>query len=51
MTQIPHLLFDQQPLIVYGKAVDDHEALTVEVGNIEVPGEKTVGHSFATYYQ
>jgi hypothetical protein len=37
------LLFDQRPLVVYGKAVDDHGALTVDVEEIEVLGEKTVG--------
>jgi DNA polymerase-3 subunit alpha/error-prone DNA polymerase len=37
------LLFDQRPLVVYGKAVDDHGALTVVVGKIEVLGEKTAG--------
>jgi DNA polymerase-3 subunit alpha/error-prone DNA polymerase len=36
------LLFDQRPLVVYGKAVDDHGALTVEVGNIEVLGGNQV---------
>jgi DNA polymerase-3 subunit alpha/error-prone DNA polymerase len=45
------LLFDQRPLIVYGKAVDDHGALTVEVRKIEVLGEKTVGPSLAAYYR
>jgi DNA polymerase-3 subunit alpha/error-prone DNA polymerase len=45
------LLFDQRPLVVYGKAVDDHGALTVEVGKIEVLGEKTVGLSLAGYYR
>jgi DNA polymerase-3 subunit alpha/error-prone DNA polymerase len=43
------LLFDQRPLVVYGKAVDDHGALTVEVGKIEVLGEKTAGPSLAGY--
>jgi DNA polymerase-3 subunit alpha/error-prone DNA polymerase len=43
------LLFDQRPLVVYGKAVDDHEALTVEVGKIEILGEKTEGPSLAGY--
>jgi DNA polymerase-3 subunit alpha/error-prone DNA polymerase len=33
------LLFDQRPLVVYGKAVDDHGALTMEVGKIGVLGE------------
>jgi hypothetical protein len=28
---------------VYGKAVDDHGALTVEVGKVEVLGEKMAG--------
>jgi DNA polymerase-3 subunit alpha/error-prone DNA polymerase len=45
------LLFDQRPLIVYWKAVDDHGALTVEVGKIEVLGEKTAGPSLAVYYR
>jgi DNA polymerase-3 subunit alpha/error-prone DNA polymerase len=45
------LLFDQRPLVVYGKAVDDHGALTVEVGKIEVLGEKTAGPSLAGYYR
>jgi DNA polymerase-3 subunit alpha/error-prone DNA polymerase len=45
------LLFDQRPLIVYGKAVDDHGALTVEVGKIEVLREKTAGPSLAGYYR
>jgi DNA polymerase-3 subunit alpha/error-prone DNA polymerase len=37
------LLFDHRPLVVYGKAVDDHGAFTVEVGKIEVLGEKRRG--------
>jgi hypothetical protein len=37
--------------VVYGKVVDDHGALTVEVGKIEVLGEKTVGPSLAGYYR
>jgi DNA polymerase-3 subunit alpha/error-prone DNA polymerase len=40
------LLFDHRPLIVYGKAVDDHGALTVEVGKIEVMGGKDGGAFF-----
>jgi hypothetical protein len=44
------LLFDQRPLIMYGKAADDHGALTVEVRKIEVLGEKTAGPSLAGYY-
>jgi hypothetical protein len=43
------LLFDQRPLVVYGKAIDNHGALTVEVGKIEVLGEKTVEPSLADY--
>jgi hypothetical protein len=34
---------------MYGKAVDDHGALTMEVGKIEVLGEKTAGPSLAEY--
>jgi DNA polymerase-3 subunit alpha/error-prone DNA polymerase len=45
------LLFDLRPLVVYGKAVDDHGALTVEVGKIEVLGEKTAGPSLTVYYR
>ncbi|MDR2019515.1 MAG: hypothetical protein LBQ14_01980 [Treponema sp.] len=45
------LLFDRQPLVVYGKAVDDHGALTVEVNKIEVLGEKTAGSSSAGYFR
>jgi DNA polymerase-3 subunit alpha/error-prone DNA polymerase len=37
------LLFDQRPLVVYGKAVDDHGALTVEVARIEVLGKRRRG--------
>jgi DNA polymerase-3 subunit alpha/error-prone DNA polymerase len=45
------LLFDQRPLVVYGKAVDDHGALTVEVGKIEVLGDKAAGPSLVGCYQ
>jgi hypothetical protein len=34
------LLFDQRPLVVYGKVIDDHGALMVEVGKIEVLVER-----------
>jgi DNA polymerase-3 subunit alpha/error-prone DNA polymerase len=44
------LLFDQRPLVVYGKAIDDHGALTVEVRKIEVLGEKTAGSSLSVCY-
>jgi hypothetical protein len=40
------LLFDRWPLIVYGKAVDDHGALTVEVGKDRGPGGKDGGAFF-----
>jgi DNA polymerase-3 subunit alpha/error-prone DNA polymerase len=40
------LLFDQRPLVVYGKAADDHGALTVEVGKTEVLGGKDGGAFF-----
>jgi hypothetical protein len=39
-------LFDQRPLVVYGKAVDDRGALTVEAGKIEVLGGKDSGAFF-----
>jgi DNA polymerase-3 subunit alpha/error-prone DNA polymerase len=45
------LLFDQRPLVVYGKAADDHGALTVEVGKIEVLGEKTAEPYLVGYYR
>jgi DNA polymerase-3 subunit alpha/error-prone DNA polymerase len=41
------LLFDKQPLVVYGKAVDDHGALILEVGKIETLREKMAGSSLA----
>jgi DNA polymerase-3 subunit alpha/error-prone DNA polymerase len=45
------LLFDQRPLAVYRKAIDYHGALTVEVGKIEILGEKTTGPSLVGYYR
>jgi len=37
------LLFDQQPLLVFGKVTNDEGALSVEISRIEVLGEKSTG--------
>jgi hypothetical protein len=37
------LLFDQRPLLVYGRVCDDHGAVSFEVQRIEVLGVKTAG--------
>jgi DNA polymerase-3 subunit alpha/error-prone DNA polymerase len=42
-------LFDQRPLVVYGKVVDDHGALIVEVSKIAAPEEKVTAPSVAGY--
>jgi len=37
------LLFDQRPLVVYGKVMSDEGAITLEVTKIEALGKKTAG--------
>jgi DNA polymerase-3 subunit alpha/error-prone DNA polymerase len=41
------LLFDQRPLLVYGRVADDNGAVSLEVDRIEVLGKQTVGEAFA----
>jgi DNA polymerase-3 subunit alpha/error-prone DNA polymerase len=41
------LLFEQQPLIIYGRVMNDEEAVSLEVGRIEVLGRRSAGESFA----
>ena len=41
------LLFDQRPLLIYGKVTNDQGALSVEINRIEVLGEQTAGETFA----
>ena len=36
------LLFDQMPLLVYGRVVNDEGAISVEINRIEVLGRKTI---------
>ena len=37
------LLFDQQPLLVYGRVIDDNEAVSLEIICLEVLGKKMAG--------
>jgi len=39
------LLFDQRPLLVYGRVTNDEGALSVEVSRIEVLGKLSAGES------
>jgi DNA polymerase-3 subunit alpha/error-prone DNA polymerase len=41
------LLFDQRPLLVYGRVMDDQGAVSLEVGRIEVLGIKAAGQETA----
>jgi DNA polymerase-3 subunit alpha/error-prone DNA polymerase len=44
------LLFDQRPLLVYGRVADDNGALAVEISRIEPLGQRDVGETFALRY-
>jgi len=44
------LLFDQQPLLVFGKVAIDEGAISVEINRIEVLGKKSAGEAFALRY-
>jgi DNA polymerase-3 subunit alpha/error-prone DNA polymerase len=44
------LLFDQRPLLVYGRVCNDEGAVSVEVSKIEVLGKQGVGDTFALRY-
>jgi len=44
------LLFDQRPLLVYGRVTNDEGALSLEINRIEVLGQQSVGNSFALRY-
>ena len=50
MTLYNKLLFDQQPLLVYGRVADDNGAISLEVNKIEVLGKQSVGEAFALLY-
>jgi hypothetical protein len=39
------LLFDQRPLLVYGRVCNDEGALSVEVSKLEVLGKRDVGET------
>ena len=41
------LLFDQGPLLVYGKVTSDQNAISLEVKRIEVLGKESAGETFA----
>jgi DNA polymerase-3 subunit alpha/error-prone DNA polymerase len=41
------LLFDQKPLLVYGRVTDDNGAISLEVKKIEELGKKNAGKTFA----
>jgi DNA polymerase-3 subunit alpha/error-prone DNA polymerase len=43
------LLFDQRPLLVYGKVTKDQGAISLEIQRIEVLGKQAVGQVFASY--
>jgi DNA polymerase-3 subunit alpha/error-prone DNA polymerase len=46
------LLFDQRPLLVYGRVADDMGAVSFEVQKIEVLGAKSTGQeTFALRYE
>ena len=44
------LLFDQRPLLVYGRVTDDNGAISLEVQRIEVLGKQSAGEAFAFRY-
>jgi error-prone DNA polymerase len=44
------LLFDQRPLLVYGRVTNDEGALSVEISRIEVLGKQSVGETYALRY-
>ena len=44
------LLFDQRPLLVYGRVAIDEGALSVEINRIEVLGKQIAGECFALRY-
>jgi len=41
------LLFDQKPLLVYGRVTDDNGAISLEIHKIEALGRKSAGEAFA----
>jgi DNA polymerase-3 subunit alpha/error-prone DNA polymerase len=41
------LLFDQKPLLVYGRVTDDNGAISLEIHKIEALGRKNAGEAFA----
>jgi DNA polymerase-3 subunit alpha/error-prone DNA polymerase len=41
------LLFDQRPLLVYGKVTNDEGALSVEINRIDALGKQSAGDAFA----
>jgi DNA polymerase III alpha subunit len=45
------LLFDQRPLLVYGRVCDDMGAVSFEVQKVEVLGTKAAGESYALRYE
>jgi DNA polymerase-3 subunit alpha/error-prone DNA polymerase len=45
------LLFDQRPLLVYGKVANDQGAVSLEVHRIEVLGKQSVGEAFALRHE
>jgi len=44
------LLFDQRPLLVYGRVTNDEGAVSLEVQKIEVLGKQSVGDTYALRY-
>ena len=42
-------LFDQQPLLVYGRVMNDEGAISVEVQKIEVLGRENVGQAAGVF--
>jgi DNA polymerase-3 subunit alpha/error-prone DNA polymerase len=44
------LLFDQRPLLVYGRVANDEGALSVEIDRIEVLGKQSAGEALALRY-
>ena len=45
-----NLLFDQRPLLVYGRVMNDQGAISLEVQRIEVLGKQSAGEAFALRY-
>jgi len=39
------LLFDQQPLLVYGMVTNDSGAVSLEINRIELLDESSIGHT------